>query len=44
MELNHRPPVCEPVPQDKVEYTKIEEKLNILARYELFSFSCFMLF
>ena len=44
MDLNHRPPVCEPVSQDKAEYSKIKEKLNIFIGYELFGVSRFILF
>jgi hypothetical protein len=44
MDLNHRPPVCEPVTQAKAEYNKIKENINILTSYEFFGFSVFMLF
>jgi hypothetical protein len=44
LDLNQGPSGYEPVPQDKAEYTKIEEKLNILSGYEFSGFSVFMLF
>jgi hypothetical protein len=44
MDLNHRPPVCEPVSQTKAEYSKIEQNIKILNGYGFSSFSAFMLF
>jgi hypothetical protein len=44
MDFNQGPSGYEPVPQDKLEYTKMRDNINILRGYEFFGFSAFMRF